>query len=65
MQKLIEWLDSKEQIDMMIFFLKPFCFDFVKDPHSCHVVSQCLKKFSESNNQVYFFSLDVAMQISV
>ncbi|KAH7652751.1 Translational repressor MPT5/PUF4 and related RNA-binding proteins (Puf superfamily) protein [Dioscorea alata] len=58
-QKLIEWLDSKEQIDMMIFFLKPFCFDFVKDPHSCHVVSQCLKKFSESDNQ---FILDVFLR---
>jgi Pumilio-family RNA binding repeat len=51
-QKLIETLTSRRQINLVISALKPGIIDLMKDLNGNHVVQQCLQSLGGEDNKV-------------
>ncbi|XP_047335460.1 pumilio homolog 12-like [Impatiens glandulifera] len=51
-QKLLEFISTPEQISMIMSALVPGVLELATDQHGYHVLQQCLKSFSDNDNQV-------------
>lgn len=56
MQKLIETLTSRRQINLVISALKPGIVDLMKDLNGNHVVQQCLQSLKSEDNKVHYLT---------
>ena len=54
-QKLIESLRTKEEIQLVVAALRPGFLELIKDPNGNHVVQKCLQSFGADDNKVYIF----------
>lgn len=52
MQRLIETLQTRQQISSVILALKPGVLDLVKDQNGNHVIQRCLNLLSNEDNKV-------------
>lgn len=51
-QKLIETLNTRQQISLVTSALAPGFLDLIKDLNGNHVVQRCLQSFSNEHNKV-------------
>ncbi|XP_047049553.1 putative pumilio homolog 7, chloroplastic [Lolium rigidum] len=66
-QKLIESLRTKEEIQLVVAALRPGFLELIKDPNGNHVVQKCLQSFGADDNKPIFdaaaiYCLDIGMQ---
>ncbi|KAM0853246.1 hypothetical protein ACQ4PT_051209 [Festuca glaucescens] len=66
-QKLIESLRTKEEIQLVVAALRPGFLELIKDPNGNHVVQKCLQSFGADHNKPIFdaaaiYCLDIGMQ---
>ena len=52
-QKLIESLRAREEIQLVVAALRPGFLELIKDPNGNHVVQKCLQPFGADDNKVY------------
>lgn len=52
MQKLIESLRTREEIQLVVAALRPGFLELIKDPNGNHVVQKCLQAFEADDNKV-------------
>jgi hypothetical protein len=53
-QKLIESLRTKEEIQLVVAALRPGFLELIKDPNGNHVVQKCLQSFGADDNKVIY-----------
>lgn len=51
-QKLIESLRTREEIQLVVEALRPGFLELIKDPNGNHVVQRCLQYFDANDNKV-------------
>ncbi|CAM0949848.1 unnamed protein product [Alopecurus aequalis] len=66
-QKLIEILRTREEIQLVVAALRPGFLELIKDPNGNHVVQKCLQSFAADDNKPIFdaaaiYCLDIGMQ---
>ncbi|VAI14894.1 unnamed protein product [Triticum turgidum subsp. durum] len=66
-QKLIESLRAREEIQLVVAALRPGFLELIKDPNGNHVVQKCLQSFGADDNKPIFdaaavYCLDIGMQ---
>uniref|UniRef100_A0A0D3HUP6 PUM-HD domain-containing protein n=1 Tax=Oryza barthii TaxID=65489 RepID=A0A0D3HUP6_9ORYZ len=66
-QKLIESLRTREEIQLVVEALRPGFLELIKDPNGNHVVQRCLQSFDANDNKPIFEAaavhcLDIGMQ---
>ncbi|KAG8093252.1 hypothetical protein GUJ93_ZPchr0012g20670 [Zizania palustris] len=66
-QKLIDCLMTREEIQLVVEALNPGFLELIKDPNGNHVVQRCLQSFDASDNKPIFEAaavhcLDIGMQ---
>ncbi|BAF29822.1 putative pumilio homolog 7, chloroplastic [Oryza sativa Japonica Group] len=66
-QKLIESLRTREEIQLVVQALRPGFLELIKDPNGNHVVQRCLQSFDANDNKPIFEAaavhcLDIGMQ---
>lgn len=66
-QKLIESLRTREEIQLVVAALRPGFLELIKDPNGNHVVQKCLQAFEADDNKPIFaaaaiYCLDIGMQ---
>jgi hypothetical protein len=67
-QKLIESLRTKEEIQLVVAALRPGFLELIKDPNGNHVVQKCLQSFGADDNKVYTYpcyASELVLNISV
>lgn len=61
-QKLIETLQSPDQISMLILCLKRGVVTLIKDLNGNHVVQRCLQRLKNEDNQVKFMFTSLTLE---
>ena len=64
-QKLIESLRTREEIQLVVAALRPGFLELIKDPNGNHVVQKCLQSFGADDNKVCVHPSELVLNISV